>query len=162
MVRLLDTNLYVGNIEDISHINDDEWAVVHATQTIHYKIFNWNRTTNKPNKEHPNYIVYENNNRLSLNWVDGPAHLYKWTGNDTFISILDFIDKWIGERKILVHCDQAFSRSPSVCLLYLAKRTTLIPSNSFVEAMNEFLKIYPQYSPGGIGDYLKENWDLIS
>jgi len=161
MKQLLDSNLYVGAIEDLSQINKNNWSILHATQTVHYKIFGWNRTTNKPNKNHPNYIYYEEENILSLNWVDGGAHLYKWTGLDTFIKILNFIDKWITKRKVLVHCDKGYSRSPSICLLYLAKRREVISNESFLSAKEDFVKIYPNYNPGGIGRYIRNNWNSI-
>ncbi len=161
MQQLLNKNLYVGALSDNSNVNDNEWAIVHATQTIHYNFFGWNRTSNKPDKNHPNYIYYEKDNRLSLNWVDGGAHLYKWSGNDTFIKILNFIDKWISQRKVLIHCDQGLSRSPSLCLLFLAKREKSISNESFLAAKNDFLKIYPIFSPGGIGDYIRDNWSDI-
>jgi len=161
MQQLLNTNLYVGAIDDISNLNDKEWAIVHATQTIHYRLFGWDRKLNKPDKNHPHYIYYEEANRLSLNWVDGKAFLYKWSGNETFIKILDFIDKWITQRKVLIHCDQGFSRSPSLCLLYFSKRKHNISDKSFLDAKAEFLKIYPNYSPGGIGDYIRDNWNDI-
>jgi len=157
MKNVLNGKLYVGNTEDNYTVNKNEWAIIHATQTIHYQIFGWNRTTNKPDKTHPNYIYYEKDNQLSLNWVDGAAFLYKWSGNDTFIKVLDFIDKWIPVRNVLVHCDQGISRSPALCLLYLAKRQKVIPNGSYKEAKDEFLKIVPEYSPGGIGDYIEEN-----
>lgn len=59
----------------------------------------WNREFNKPDKNHPNYIVWEKDNRLSLNWVDGQAFLYNWSGPQTFIRVLGFIDKWINGKK---------------------------------------------------------------
>lgn len=161
MQQLLDTDLYVGNINDLMKINETEWAIVHATQTIHYKYFGWNRTTNKPNKNHPNYILYERDNHLSLNWVDGAAYLYNWSGPETFIKVLDFIDKWIKTKKVLVHCDQGFSRSPTLCLLYLSKRTDKLSSTSYEEAKKAFINIFPEYNPGGIGDYISKNWNLI-
>ena len=162
MKNLFDDKLFVGNLEDNYKVNNDEWAIVHATQTIHYQIFGWNRTTNKPEKTHPNYIYYENNSIVSLNWVDGAAFLYKWSGNDTFIKVLNFIDKWILTKKVLVHCDQGFSRSPALCLLYLAKRQKVISNNSYQEAKDEFSKIFPEYCPGGIGDYIEDNWNYIN
>ena len=162
MTKMPDTNLFVGNIDDYSITTNDEWAVVHATQTIHYQIFGWNRTTNKPNKDHPNYIFYEKDNRLSLNWVDGASYLYKLSGNETFIKTLDFIEKWLPKRKVLVHCDQGFSRSPSLCLLFLSKRKNSISNISYQAAKNDFMQILPQYSPGGIGDYINDNWNEIA
>jgi hypothetical protein len=86
-------NLYIGSLEDFYSVNIDEWAFVHATQTIHYKLMRWDKKFNKPPKNHPNYIKLVNNNRFSLNWVDGGAYLYEWSGSETFIEILDFIDK---------------------------------------------------------------------
>ena len=45
MIKLLQNNLFIGDISDLSQINNQEWAFIHATQTIHYQIFGWNRTT---------------------------------------------------------------------------------------------------------------------
>ena len=161
MIKMDDIDFYVGDIHDASAVNDDEWAVVHATQTFHYRLFGWNRTHNKPDKAHPNYIFYEKENRLSLNWVDGAAYLYNWSGVETFNKILDFIEKWLPKRKVLVHCDQGNSRAPSLCLLYLAKRSNTLKNDSYDEARKKFMEIYPVYSPGGIGDYLRDNWNNI-
>jgi protein-tyrosine phosphatase len=105
--------------------------------------------------------VPEDKNHLSLNWVDGAAYLYNWSGPATFIKIMDFIDKWIPNRKVIVHCDQGYSRSPTVCMLYLAKRKNLIPCDSYNSAYKEFMKIFPEYSPGGIGEYVHMNWSKI-
>lgn len=163
MLNLPNTNLHIGNITSPSQTNPQTWAIVHATQTIHYQIFGWNRTTNKPDKNHPNYIYYENDNRLSLNWVDGAAFLYDWQGSgvETLIKVLDFVDKWIDKREILIHCDQGLSRSPTMGLLYLAKRAKLITNESFPSAKAEFTEIYPLYAPGGIGDFVDSNWERI-
>lgn len=161
MIKLLETNLFIGTLDDLSHTNNQEWAVVHATQTIHYQIFGWNRTTHKPGKNHPNYIYYEEDNRISLNWVDGAEYLYNWSGVETFIKILNFIDKWIPKKNVLIHCDQGQSRSPTLGLLYLAKRTKIIPDDSFQAAKKEFVKYYPYYLPSGIGEYVEKNWNEI-
>jgi len=161
MIQLPDTNVFIGTASDLAQTNGQDWAFVHATQTIHYQLFGWNKTTNKPNKNHPNYIFFEKENRLSLNWVDGAAHLYNWSGIDTFIKILDFIEKWSNQRKILIHCDQGQSRSPTLGLLYLAKRLKSIPNDSFENAKNKFMKIYPNYLPSGIGDYVAQYWNEI-
>ncbi len=161
MIQLPATNLYIGSLIDLNKTNEKEWAVIHATQTIHYRIFGWNRTTNKPDRDHPNYIYYEKDNKLSLNWVDGAAHLYKWSGTETFIKTLDFIDKWISKKNVLIHCDQGQSRSPTLGLLYLAKRAKTISNDSFATANEEFTQGYPYYLPGGIGEYVKKNWNEI-
>jgi hypothetical protein len=161
MINIPGTNLYIGTLSDLRRTDDQNWAFVHATQTVHYKIMRWDRKYNKPDKRHPNYIIYEKDNRLSLNWVDGAAHLYDWTGPKTFTRVLDFIDKWIVVKKVLIHCDQGQSRAPTLGLLYLAKRLKTIPDASFVLARNEFVKLYPDYLPSGIGDYVKFKWQQI-
>ena len=151
-------NLFVGSKADLQYFSLEDDAIVHATNTFHYKIMGWNRTTNKPPKKHPNYLVWEKNNRLSLNWVDGAAYLYEWSGAETFIRVLDFIDSWIANRKVFIHCDQGMSRSPTLGLLYLAKRQKIIPYDNFFSASQEFRKIYPLYQPKGIADYVNQNW----
>lgn len=161
MIQLSQTNLFIGDISDLHKVNEQGWAFIHATQTIHYQLFGWNRTTNKPDKNHPNYIYYEKDNRLSLNWVDGAAYLYDWSGIETFIKTLDFIDKWIQKKNVLIHCDQGQSRSPTLGLLYLAKRVKTISNDSFIAAKKEFIKNYPNYLPGGIGEYVQKNWNEI-
>ena len=140
---------------------NSEWAVVHATQTIHYQYFGWNRTSNRPSKNHKYDLLYINGNHMSLNWVDGPAYLYNCGGVDIFLNALDFIEYWIEKRRVLVHCDQGFSRSPSVCLLYLSKRMGRISNESYDKAKHELERLYPCYNPGGIGRYLNENWERL-
>lgn len=157
-MKEITNNLYIGSLVDLQEFSLEEDAFVHATQTTHYQIMGWNWTTNKPNRNHPNYIIWEDNNRLSLNWVDGPAHLYKWSGPETFSRILDFIDSWIEERKVFIHCNQGISRSPTLGLLYLAKRLKTIPDDTFLSAKKEFMNIYPIYNPSGISNYVNQSW----
>jgi len=154
MINIPKTNLYIGSILGLQQIDYKNWAYVHATQTIHYKIMGWDRKYNKPDRHHPSYIIYEKENRFSLNWVDGAAHLYEWSGPKTFIKVLDFIDKWIIKRNVLIHCDQGQSRAPTLGLLYLAKRLKTIPNDSFISAKNSFMNTYPNYIPAGIGEYV--------
>jgi len=160
MIEILN-NLYIGNLSDFKSANISDWSFVHATQTIHYELMGWDRKYKRPIKVHPNYIKLVQDNRFSLNWVDGKAELYDLTGVGTFNEILDFIDQWISQRGVLVHCDQGISRSPTVGLLYLAKRANKISNESFFDAKNEFFKIYPSYLPSGIGEYVSNNWHLI-
>ncbi|GAG59460.1 unnamed protein product, partial [marine sediment metagenome] len=76
-------------------------------------------------------------------------------------SALAFIRTHIVNRKILIHCNKGQSRSPSIGLIYLAQ-TENIPNNSYQDAREEFLKIYPTYLPGkGIELYLQNQWKYI-
>jgi predicted protein tyrosine phosphatase len=98
---------------------------------------------------------------LSFNWVDGAARLYDWHKPEAFTIALDFIDRWRPERRVLVSCDQGRSRSPTVGLLYLAKRAGLITNQNFAAAKREFSVSYPSYSPAGIADYVSRHWEEI-
>ncbi len=170
MKQLLSTNLYIGTVGDYNELfkkdYGDGWCFVSATQTIHYELMGWDRTHNKPDKNSRDYLCSEwametGTPLFSLNWVDGGAHLYKWSKPELFIKVLDFIDKWIKTKKVLIFCDQGKSRSPTLGLLYLAKRLKGIPDYSYDEAYKLFLDIYPDYSPSGIGEYVKEHWKEI-
>ena len=74
---------------------------------------------------------------------------------------MEFINNNIKNKKILIHCNQGQSRSPSLGLVYLARNGD-IPKDSYSVAAQAFLKLYPDYSPGtGIALYLEHNWDWI-
>lgn len=161
MFNLPQTSLFVENIHDNEFAQNSEWTVVYATQTIHYQYLDWNRTTDKPNKNHLTYNNYIDGNYISLNWVNSPAYLYNCSGADTLVKILDFIENWIEERIVIVHCDKGLSRSPSVCLLYLSKRMGGISNESYSKAEHEYEKMYPGYNTVDIEDYINDILDNI-
>lgn len=75
---------------------------------------------------------------------------------------MEFIDEHIENRKVLIHCNQGFSRPPSIAVLYLA-RIGKINRSSFREAKDRFSTMYSDYQPGrGIELYMEHNWkDLL-
>ena len=159
MIQLGQTNIYIGTRADSLLRSDPDWAVINAAKTVHCEIMGWG---NKPPREHPNYIVYEDGQLLSFNWVDGPAHLFGMSGPEAFVRALDFIDAWYDSKKILINCDQGQSRSPTVALLYAAKRLRIVPGDSFVDARRGFQILYPSYAPAGIADFVSSHWNEIS
>lgn len=165
MHNIYENELFIGSIYDLNEIYKDKgnWAIVHATKSIHYRLLGWDFKNSRLYQTHPKYIINECEDYISVNWVDSPSpKLYEWSKPATFIKILDFIDKWFGKRKIFIHCDRCLSRSPTVGLLYLAKRLKTINSNSFKEAYEDFIKIYSNYSPSGIAIYVSEHWEEIN
>jgi len=158
MFQIAGTNIYIGGKADSLLRNDDAWAVVNTAKTVHIEVMGW---SNAPPRDHPNYLAYENGQFLSFNWVDGAAHLYKWSGPEAFNRALDFIDHWAPTKNVLVNCDLGQSRSPTVALLYLAKRLHTISNESFSAARTDFQEIYPPYSPSGIADYVSQHWNEI-
>jgi predicted protein tyrosine phosphatase len=158
MIQLEGTNIFIGNRADSRLRTDPAWAVVNTAKTVHCEIMGWGNVTPR---DHPNYLSYENEQLLSFNWVDGNAFLYKMSGPAAFTRALDFIEEWSKTKNVLINCDQGQSRSPTVALLYLAKRLHVIPDGSFAEARAAFERLYPGYAPSGIADFVATNWDEI-
>jgi len=154
MIQLPNSTIYVGGILDLHSTDKHAWAYVHATKTVYDKMLGLSGAT-------PGQVPYIEENRLYLNWQDGSAELYACDGVNVFNKILDFVDLWSKTRKVLIHCDMGMSRGPTVGLVYAAKRLKIIPNTSFKAAQTEYLKLYPKYSPGGIGQFAAQNWDEI-
>ena len=80
-----------------------------------------------------------------------------------FTESIAFIQKNIENRKVLIHCNQGFSRAPSIALLWLSKKTDIISNDSFQAALIEFRELFPRYQPGrGIVSYLSAMWDKLN
>jgi hypothetical protein len=147
-------NLFIGTESECCFTHSEEWAIIHACKSpCHQRAVGYRG--NLPST-HPNYLVYEVRNHLFLNMIDPPAPLFK---PPLFLASLDFIEKHISERKVLIHCNLGLSRAPSIALLYLAKRAKAINGESYVEAAKDFVQIFPLYKPSrGIALYLSINW----
>jgi hypothetical protein len=158
MFQIENTKIYVGTKEDSRLRSDLTWAIVNTAKTVHVEVKGW---SNSPPRDHPDYLAFEDGQFLSFNWVDGPSRMYDWSRPTAFIRALDFIDKWYGSKNILINCDLGQSRSPTVALLYLAKRMHVISEKSFTQARVDFQVLYPNYAPSGIADYVNEHWNVI-
>lgn len=144
-------NIFVGSKIDLAGTNEDEYAFVHATKTMFIK-----------DKDE---VLNENGNHLYINWVDAKESKYfdyNNNGVNVFSKILDFIEKWGNNKKVFIHCDKGVSRSPSIAMVYLAKRKWIISNKDHVFAEREFTDIYPKYfAYNGISDFLFKNWFKI-
>ena len=152
-------NLYCGNEKDLYHsgiLYNSEFAFIHACkEPFHRKLLGY-KTKGAP-KDHPEYLWAERENELYLNIVDAPKSIF--FDNKMICKALDFIEQKIAEGlKVFVHCNEGFSRSPSLCLLYLI-RQGIITGDTFEDCEAKFLKVYPEYNPGnGIRGFCKEHW----
>jgi predicted protein tyrosine phosphatase len=74
------------------------------------------------------------------------------------------IPRWEEGSRLLTHCNQGRSRSPSLALLLLASQSEEIPEDTFAKAREQFREMYPSYRPSrGINIYLQQNWqDLMA
>jgi len=150
-------NLYVGDENDCFYKDKQEWAAVHACKSpCHQKAVGYRG--NLP-KNHPNYLILEKENHLYLNMVDMSMPLsHEFTG-PIILTALDFINKHIESKKILIHCNLGYSRSPAIALLFMAKRKKSITNESYTKAKEDFKMKYPNYNPGrGIEIYLTNYW----
>ena len=158
MIQIGNTNIYVGTKADSRLRSDPAWAVVNTAKTVHVEAKGW---SNAPPRDHPDYLAFEDGQFISFNWVDGASRMYDWSGPAAFVRALDFIDKWYESKNILINCDLGQSRSPTVALLYLAKRLHLIPADSFTNSMAAFQLLYPSYAPSGIAQFVSAHWNEI-
>lgn len=150
-------NLFIGNDKDCIYAGNT-FHIIHACKTCHQKGVGYRKNLNS---NHPNYLIYKKSKHLFLNMVDMERELLAKFTHPIMKSALEFIRNNIKDQKILIHCNQGQSRSPSISLIYLAQNEN-IPNNSYTDAKDGFLKIYPYYLPGrGIELYLKNNWKNI-
>jgi len=150
-------NLYVGDDADCFSDERPGWAVVHACKNpCHAAAVGYSGSLSY---SHPNYLQLRCGSHLYLNLIDPPTPLFIPA---SFKYALDFIDEYIGSRKVLIHCNEAFSRAPSIALLYLANRAKVIRETSYAAACEDFLRLCPAYTPGeGIQTFLITNWESL-
>ena len=152
-------NLFVGNQDDyeITVKKQEGWYVVQACKDPYHRAA-LGYTGRAVAKTHPEYLIARRGDRLILNMVDAdsPAYIPK----EIIDAALDFIYKSLQTgRKVLVHCNQGMSRSPSIAWLYLAKHTDIFKTLDFADAERTFRQLYPIYSPAtGVYGYVKLNW----
>jgi len=152
-------NLFVGDEEDYEFgvVGQEGWAVIHACKEPYHRQALGYRGRGAP-KDHPEYLVARRGNRLILNIVDvdNPAFFDK----GMIEAALDFIDEALAKgQKVLVHCNQGESRSPSIALLHMASRLDVLPTESLAAAEDQFRTVYPAYNPKpGIRGHLHQYW----
>ena len=152
-------NLFIGSdIDCANNFINPEFSIIHACKTCHQKTLNYSKSLPST---HPNYLIYEKDAHLYLNMVDMPNELLPMYTNPIFKHAINFINREIQNRKILIHCNQGHSRSPSLGMIYLAKND-IITKKSYAEAKVEFEKLYLEFAPGnGIMLYMQHNWNYL-
>jgi len=150
-------NLFVGNKIDEQRLRGDpNWFFIHACkEPYHRQALGY--TVRAAPKSHPEYLIARRNSCLILNLIDGTDV------NCVSVEIIDValetIHANIGKTKILLHCNQGLSRSPSIALLYLARYTDLFMGLDVDKGVAAFRKIYPSYNPArGMAGYIRLNW----
>jgi len=152
-------NIFIGTDQECNFNNSLDWAIVHACKNpCHVQSVGYRGSLPST---HPNYLVLEKGTHLYLNMVDMEKELSPIYTHPIMKSAMAFIEKHIASQKILIHCNQGLSRSPSIALLYLATKG-VIANDSYAVALAEFQKLYPFFNPGrGIALYMNNNWNEI-
>lgn len=149
-------NLFVGNENDVQKALDSNFAICHACkEPFHRNLLGY--TGRGAPKDHPEYLWAERSNRLYMNIVDAPKSIF--FDKSMIDKAINFIEEKLGEGlNVLVHCNEGFSRSPSIALLYLIKNG-IIKGDTLEDCEAEFMKVYPEYNPGkGIRGFVNEHW----
>lgn len=151
--------LFVGSEADYRECAEGNpgWAVVHACkEPFHREAVGYSGRALA--KTHPEYLVARRGDRLCLNIVDvaDPAFMRR----ELFDAALTFMAEHAAAgTRVLVHCNQGRSRSPSIALLYLAGPGGPFHGMPFEAAEERFGRLYPDYAPaGGVRGYVKHAW----
>lgn len=157
MIEVMNS-LFVGNEMDYEfHIKQQNgWAVVHACkEPYHRQAVGYSGRACA--KTHPEYLIARRGDRLMLNLID--VENPDWVHPLIVDTAIQFIDEKLESgKKVLVHCNQGFSRSAGLGMLYLAHCGSFA-SMDFHTAEKEYKKIYLPYAPaGGIRGYMMRHW----
>ena len=157
LVKEVSPGLYVGDLQDCRDSTYYTHGVVHACK---YPCWNTNTSLGK--------LACQLGRDLYLNMIDPPKNFPAEFGDPMFTAAVQFIHKQVGEgHRVLIHCNQGHSRSPSLVLVYLARlgrtlNNEFTSAHNFVAARAEFKALYPAYRPsGGIRTYLRDNWESL-
>ena len=152
-------NLFVGSQVDYESnpFAFSEWAVIHACkEPYHRQALGYSGRA--ASNAHPEYLIARRPNRLILNLVDVENPLY--IRDEIMEASMAFIHASLAtQQRVLVHCNQGLSRSPSIAMLYLATYTERLAKTSFEEATRLFIQMYPPFAPaGGVYGFLRNRW----
>ena len=151
------SQLHVGSEADEHQVRGQaDWFIIHACkEPYHREALGY--AGRAAANTHPEYLIARRPGRLILNLVDAPSAEY--IPVPVIDAALEAIHANLGERKVLVHCNQGASRSPTIALLYLARHTDRFRGLSADAATAAFAALYPPYNPArGMADFVRLNW----
>lgn len=152
--------LHVGNELDYENTvrHQTGWSVVHACKEPYHRGALGYRTP-LVSEAHPEALVARRGARLMLNLVDMPDPAY--IPKQAIDAALAFIHEALGAgQRVLLHCNQGSSRSPTIAFLYLVAHTGRFATQTFEEAALEFRVLYPGYAPAlGMYEFARQHFE---
>lgn len=111
--------------------------------------------------DEPEYLWADRGHELYCNLID--AHDIKYIHPSVIQRALRFIcnERLVINNRVLIACNKAESRSPSIALMHLIQLGTWVPENNFENVVENFRDMYyPFYSPnGGMLEFTKRFWE---
>jgi len=153
----VEPGIFVGDEADERRVRDEPgWFFIHACkEPYHRQALGYSGRA--VSKDHPEYLIARRDDRLILNLVDVAD--VKYVASEIIDAALEAIREHLGSRKVLIHCNQGQSRSPSIALLYLSRYTGRFTGMDVDDAIAAFRELYPPYAPArGMADYVRLNW----
>lgn len=150
--------LFVGKDQDFTDVGLQEgWAIVHACKEPYHRMAVGYRNMAAPKNEEYLYAIRDHRICLNLVDADDPAFI----SPELMRAALLFINQRIAlGNKLLVHCNQGYSRGPGVAMAWLGSAGHL--PRAYQQALRAFIQLYPDYHPkGGIQGYLQTNWGAL-
>ena len=155
-ITWVDEILGFGNVDACALTRREPWAVVHACKDPCHRAFVGYKGSLP--KAHSCYLNAQEDDHLYLNLIDPPLPLFK---AESFSIFFDFIDRHLGVKPVVIHCNRGESRAPSLTLLVMAKRLKNIPDDSYAAARAAFEEKFPYKPGGGISLFLRDNWGIL-
>lgn len=158
-------HLYVGTADEAPYVKDFGWSILGACkEPLHRQNARLQGAEQDGYvgrampKDEPEYLWAEREHALYCNLIDTPNPEY--IPDDIINKCLQFIDKELTlGQNILVVCNKAESRSPSIVFMWLINQGVFDTSECWEEAFKSFKNIYSEYQPGnGFLEYTKTYW----
>lgn len=167
MHKIID-GLFVGTAEEVPIAKDNGFSILGVCKDPLHRKHARLRGAEKEGyitrsipKDEPEYLWADRWHELYCNLIDAPD--VKYIPHDVIEHALRFlITELEGHgNRVLVACNKAESRSPSIALMYLINLDTWKPENNFEDVVANFRDMYyPFYRPSrGMLEYTKRFWE---
>ncbi len=152
--------LFVGSEHDYEKVvrHQAGWSVVHACKEPYHRNALGYSGRAAP-KDHPEYLIARRGDRLILNLVDAPDPAY--IPKEIIDAAVQFIEARLTHgKRVLVHCNEGYSRGPSIVFLYLVSRTSCLANHGLDGALRSFQSLYPKFNPkSGMSGFIRAHYE---